>query len=50
MAHSSVPFSKGGGVVGRAAVGATQPEELAVPLLSASCLNTSRLIGSTGLA
>ena len=36
--------------MGRAADGATQPEEVAVPLLSASCLKTSLLIGSTGLA
>ena len=37
-------------MLGRAADGATQPEVEAVPLFSASCLNTSRLIGSTGLA
>ena len=37
-------------MLGRAADGATQPEVEAVPLLSASCRNTSRLIGPTGLA
>ena len=37
-------------MLGRAADGATQPEVEAVPLFSASCLNTSLLIGSTGLA
>ena len=36
--------------MGRAADGATQPEVEAVPLFSASCLNTSLLTGSTGLA
>ena len=33
----------------RVAVGATQPDDEAVLLLSASCLNTSRLMGSAGL-
>ena len=37
-------------MLGRAADGATQPEVEAVPLFSASCLKTSLLIGSTGLA
>ena len=37
-------------MLGRAADGATQPEVEVVPLFSARCLNTSRLIGSTGLA
>ena len=46
----SVLLSKRGGVVGRVADEATQPEVEAVPLVSANCLNTSLLTGSTGLA
>ena len=45
-----MPFSKGGGVEGRATDGAIQPEVETVPLFSASCRNTSLLTGSTGLA
>ena len=37
-------------MLGRVADGATQPKVEAVPLLSASCLKTSLLIGCTGLA
>ena len=37
-------------MVGRVTDGATQPEVEAVPLVSANCLNTSLLTGSTGLA
>ena len=37
-------------MLGRAADGTNQPEVEAAPLFWASCLNTSRLTGSTGLA
>ena len=46
-AQSSVPCSRGGGVVGSTPVGAIQPEEAAVQL-SASWRYASRLTGSTG--
>ena len=36
-------------MVGSVMDGATQPEVEAVPLVAASCLNTSRLTGSSGL-
>ena len=45
-----MPFSSGGGVEGRVTDGATQPEEAADLVFSASWWNTSRLTGSTGLA
>ena len=49
-ALSSVPLSKGGGVVRRVVVGATQPEVELVPLATANCRNISLLTESTGLA
>ena len=36
-------------MTGSVAEGATQPEDVANPGTSASCLKTSRLIGSAGL-
>ena len=43
-----MPGTRGGGVIGRTPVGATQPVEEAAVQVSASWRYTSRLTGSTG--